>query len=150
MFVKFLTKFFHKRALVKALSNPKFKFRKIGTLQAAIGDACRDYTVALLGEIGARPSKNNNDLWALTALVGANASTPLPREPKDALRALLESRSYKFRNIETLCRRVGEPAGLDQDEVEELLVEIGARQSRRDDDLWGLKSRVGEGYARSY
>lgn len=139
-------KFFHKRALVKALSNPKFKFRKIGTLQAAIGDACRDYTVGLLGEVGARPSKNNSDLWALSSRVGTNASTPLPQEPKAALRALLESQSYKFRNIDTLMRRVGID---DRDECEELLETIGARQSRTDSDLWGLTSRVGPGY-RSY
>ena len=58
-----------KARLVELLSNPKYRFRSVGTLSKAIG-ADRWKTEEYLAEIGSRPSRRNPNLFGLTARVG--------------------------------------------------------------------------------
>jgi len=58
-----------KDKLTELLNDPKYRFRKIGTLADAIGED-EDTTVELLESIGARQERDNEELWGLTSRVG--------------------------------------------------------------------------------
>lgn len=58
---------------------------------------------------------------------------------KRALKKVLSNPKYSFRSIE----RCEEATGLDHETTVGLLYAVGARPAYRNDELWGLKSRVG-------
>ncbi len=61
-------------------------------------------------------------------------------QAKARLRELLSNPKYKFRSIDKLVKAVGGQ----RFEVEDMLADIGARPSRRNANLFGLTSRVGQ------
>lgn len=67
-------------------------------------------------------------------------------EDKSQLLTLLNDPNYRFRKISTLADSIGR----DESDTEDLLRELGARQEDSNDELWGLKSRVGESKRGSY
>jgi len=56
------------------------------------------------------------------------------------LTELLRDRKYRFRSIDRLAKATG----VDRWDTEKLLADIGARPSRRNPNLFGLTSRVGQ------
>lgn len=71
--------------------------------------------------------------------VHVNRKRPDPAEEatKQLLRELLDHPDHDWRHMHTLANVVG----LDQSTVRRLLLQIGARGSTRDGNLWGLVSR---------
>jgi len=64
------------------------------------------------------------------------------RDLKESLRELLSGK-WKWRRLKTLMLRTGAT----EKECRKALLEIGARGSkgRKDEEIWGLKERVGPG-----
>ncbi len=85
------------------------------------------------------------DSAATAAIVPANVATTPTRPSGDQAKAklteLLNHPQYKFRSISKLSKALGIA---NRWEVEELLSSIGARPSRRNPELFGLTSRIGQ------
>jgi hypothetical protein len=65
---------------------------------------------------------------------------PVFVDPKAKLIELLSDTRYRFRSINRLAKAIGASRW----ETEEYLAEVDARPSRRNPNLFGLTSRVGE------
>ncbi len=69
----------------------------------------------------------------------------LDKERKEILKKELEVEQWPWRNIDGLTRVIGFDNKKEEykEKCRQLLLEIGARRSIRDKEMWGLKSRVG-------
>ena len=67
------------------------------------------------------------------------------KERKEILQKELEVEQWPWRNIDGLTRVIGFDNKKEEykEKCRELLLEIGAKRSIRDKEMWGLKSRVG-------
>lgn len=78
-------------------------------------------------------------------LITVGGQAYLARKPPDRvresakvlLRGMLDNERYQWRNIRSLANVIGLP----HDQTRELLLEIGARGSELNPELWGLVSR---------
>jgi len=135
-------------ALVVLLSDPRYNFRKLTTLFAAVGHKPAAYVLELLDVIGTRREYRNNDLVGLVSRVG---DSPKRREqlvsaiasPADKVLAALSDPRYKFRSLTALASA----AGLSESGTRQLLNNIGGRvrTDHYNENLYGLVSRVGDG-----
>lgn len=140
--------------LLALLSNEKYQFRSLDRLVKASGLG-HEATVNLLRTMGARPAYRDSTQYGLVSRVG----TGLRRDSRHSLDgidvagsalnktyALLNDPQYKFRSFDKLKGATGLN---DDDDVEQVLQSLGARESRRG-GKWGLISRVGKGRSFSY
>jgi hypothetical protein len=65
------SRFWLKRRLRKMLKFPKFKWRSMKELSAAVGQNDTE-TKKLLVEINARPQAGNPDMWGLESRIGSH------------------------------------------------------------------------------
>jgi hypothetical protein len=56
---------------------------------------------------------------------------------KKLLLTMLTNKRFKWRKLETLCKVIG----ADEDTTKRLLIEVGARGSENESNVWGLISR---------
>lgn len=83
------------------------------------------------------------DSAATAAIVPANEANNTATndvQAKAKLTELLNHPRYKFRSLNRLSKAIGR----ERWQTEELLADIGARPSRRNGNLFGLTSRIGQ------
>ncbi|MFP4098294.1 MAG: hypothetical protein ACLFP8_07435 [Alphaproteobacteria bacterium] len=94
-------------------------------------------TVALIGAISALGGVLLGIFGnAFVEWCRAKSKRNLDKQRKDLLETLLKDKNHEWRKLKTLSRVIGAY----EDETKRLLIEIKARGSERDDDLWPLIS----------
>lgn len=84
--------------------------------------------IGIIGTLGAT---------SLNAYLNRKKPDPAEVLAKKLLKDMLEAEKYKWRTIRTLSNVIG----LNEESTRKLLLEIGARGSERNPELWGLISR---------
>lgn len=115
------------------LNDPRWRFRKLATLAAAIGADVEQTRDTLREMGGARPARGNAELWGLVSRVGV-------REWQAILLAHLGNPDHYFRKLATLAAAIGAT----ETDTLAMLATLPARPARGNRRLWGLTSRVGQ------
>jgi hypothetical protein len=73
----------------------------------------------------------------LTIIVQRNIHSKSDHARKKILRKMLSTKKWKWRDIDSLCKVIG----TNEEKAKELLLEIGARASEDEKEIWGLIKR---------